>query len=95
MFDLKTLTLEPGKGLSPRMMHKIEEDTVIVLAAVQQALARGDVSFIRYELDALLEVFQINLDPASACAMPAVMHWRTRGTTRGRYRLTLDTKTSS
>jgi integrase len=64
-FDLKSLTLEPGKGLSPRMMHKIEEDLAIVLPAAQQALARGDMSFIRYELDALLGVFQVNLDPAS------------------------------
>jgi len=65
-FDLKSLTLDAGRGLSPRMMHKIEEDISIVLPAAQQALARGDLSFIRYELDALVEVFQINLDPASA-----------------------------
>jgi hypothetical protein len=64
-FDLKSLTLEPGKGLSPRMMHKIEENISIVLPAVQKALARGDISFIRYEVDELLTVFQINLDPSS------------------------------
>jgi Domain of unknown function (DUF6538) len=64
-FDLKSLTLEPGEGLSPRMMHKIEEDISMVLPAAQRALARGDVSFIRYEVDALLEVFQIKLDPTS------------------------------
>ncbi len=48
------------------MMAKIEEDATFVLEAAKEALARGDVSFIRYELDALLEIFQINLDPASA-----------------------------
>ena len=64
-FDLKSLTLDAGRGLSPRMMPKIEESASIVLEAGQQALARGDVSFIRYELDALLDVFQINLDPSS------------------------------
>jgi integrase len=65
-FDLQSLTLEAGKGLSPRMMHKIEEDIAIVLPAAQKALALGDISFIRWELDELLKVFQINLDPASA-----------------------------
>jgi integrase len=64
-FDPTALTLEPGQGLSPRMMAKIENDNSVVLAAAQRALARGDVSFIRYELNALLEVFQINLDPSS------------------------------
>jgi integrase len=33
-----------------------------VLPAAQRALARGDVSFIRYELNELLKVFRINLD---------------------------------
>ena len=65
-FDLDSLTLEPGKGLSPRMMHKIEESIAIVLPATQQALARGDISFFQYETDELLKVFQINLDPTSA-----------------------------
>jgi len=65
-FDPKSLTLEPGQGLSPRMMHKIAEDASFVLEAAQAALARGDVSFLRYELAELLEVFQINFDPASA-----------------------------
>jgi hypothetical protein len=62
--DLKTLTLEPGRGLSPRMMEKIREDTEFVLAATQDALARGDIKHIRYEVDELLKVFQINLDPS-------------------------------
>ena len=47
-------------------MHKIEEDISIVLPAAKEALARGNVNFIRYELNALLQVFRINLDPACA-----------------------------
>jgi integrase len=61
-YDPKSLTLEPGRGLSPRMMEKFREDTEFVLAATQDALARGDIKHIRYEVDELLKVFQINLD---------------------------------
>jgi integrase len=57
---------ETGSGLSHRMMHKIEEDVSIVLPAAKEALARGNVNFIRYELNELLQVFRINLDPACA-----------------------------
>jgi len=63
-YDPKSLTLEPGRGFSPRMMEKIREDTEFVLAATQDALARGDIKHIRYEVDKLLKVFQINLDPS-------------------------------
>ena len=44
-------------------MHKIEEDASTVVSAVRQALARGNVEFIRYELNELLQLFRINLDP--------------------------------
>jgi integrase len=64
-YDPKSLTIEPGRGLSPRMMEKIQEDTEYVLTATQAALARGDIKHIRYEVDELLKVFQINLDPSS------------------------------
>lgn len=57
---------ENGSGLSDRMMRKIEEDVSIVLPAAKEALARGNVNFIRDELNMLLQVFQINLDPACA-----------------------------
>ena len=57
---------ENGFGLSDRMMHKIEESISIVLPAAKEALARGNVNFIRYELNALLQVFRINLDPGCA-----------------------------
>jgi len=63
-YDPKSLTLEPGRGLSPRTMEKIREDTEFVLAATQDALARGDIKNIKYEVDELLKVFQINLDPS-------------------------------
>jgi hypothetical protein len=55
-----------GSGLSDRMMHKIEESASIVLPAVREALARGNVEFIRYELNELLQLFRINLDPECA-----------------------------
>ena len=48
------------------MMHKIEEDVSVVLPAAQEALARGNVNFIRYELNELLQLFRINLDPDCA-----------------------------
>jgi hypothetical protein len=57
---------ETGSGLSDRMMHKIAEDVAIVLPAAKDALARGNVNFIRDELNELLQVFRINLDPACA-----------------------------
>jgi hypothetical protein len=48
------------------MMHKIEEDASVVLPAAREALRRGNVNFIRYELNELLQLFRINLDPACA-----------------------------
>ena len=61
-YDVKSLTFEPGRGLSSRMMQKTGEDTAYVLAATEDHLARGDIRHIRYEVDDLLETFQINLD---------------------------------
>jgi len=60
--DLKSLTLEPGRGLSPRMMQKIGDAAADMLAVAENELARGDITHIREEVDELLEVFQINLD---------------------------------
>jgi integrase len=51
-----------GSGLSDRMMHKIGEGTSIVLPALKAALARGNVEFIRFEVNEMLQVFRINLD---------------------------------
>jgi len=61
-----TVAGQTGAGLSDRMMHKIEEDVSIVLPAAKEALARGNVNFIRYELNELLQLFRINLDPTCA-----------------------------
>ena len=55
-----------GSGLSARMMHKIEEDASGVLSAAKEALACGNVNFVRYELNELLQLFRINLDPICA-----------------------------
>ncbi|HML07368.1 MAG TPA: site-specific integrase [Xanthobacteraceae bacterium] len=63
-YDLKSLTLEPGRGLSRRMMEGIQEDAANMLAVAEDDLARGDTRRIRYEVDELLKVFQINLDPS-------------------------------
>ena len=58
-FDVRT----NGSGLSDRMMHKIEEGASVVLPLAKEALARGNIEFIRYELNELLQVFRIILDP--------------------------------
>jgi hypothetical protein len=56
----------PEFGLSDREMDKINQDIETVLPAAQQALARGDISRFKWEIDELLKVFRINLDPNSA-----------------------------
>jgi integrase len=52
-----------SSGLSDRMMNKIEGTTSDVLPLARKALARGKIDFIRYELNELLQLFRINLDP--------------------------------
>jgi integrase len=64
---------KPRSGLSNRVMHKIEQDLSIVLPATKAALARGNIDFIRYELDELLRLFRINLDPQCADYRKAAM----------------------
>jgi integrase len=64
---------KPQSGLSKRMMHKIEENVATVLPAAREALARGNIDFIRYELNQLLSVFRINLDPDCADYRKAAM----------------------
>ena len=63
---MEALALEPGRGLSPRTMEAIQNDTAFVLATTEDQLARGDIRLIRGEVDELLNVFQINLDPNCA-----------------------------
>jgi hypothetical protein len=52
-------------------MRKIDESISIVLPVAKEALARGNVNLIRDELNMLLQVFGINLDPACADYPPA------------------------
>jgi hypothetical protein len=56
----------PEIGLSDREMQKRAETLAWTLPAARQALARGDYSSLRWEIDELLKVFRINLDPKSA-----------------------------
>jgi hypothetical protein len=56
----------PKVGLSDREMRKRAETVAWTLQPAKQALARGDYSFLRWEIDELLKVFRINLDPMSA-----------------------------
>jgi integrase len=65
-FETPFAVEKTGSGLSDRMMHKIEASASDVLPVLKEALARGNVDFIRYELNELLQVFRINLDPNCA-----------------------------
>jgi integrase len=56
----------PKVGLSDREMHKRAETLAWTLQPAKQALARGDYSALRWEIDELLKVFRVNLDPNSA-----------------------------
>jgi integrase len=55
----------PEYGLSDREMQKRAEDLNAYTGMAENALARGDVSVIREQMDALQRVFRINLDPKS------------------------------
>jgi hypothetical protein len=55
----------PQYGLSDREMSKRAETIAMTLPPVRQAFARGDFSFFRWEIDELLKLFHINLDPKS------------------------------
>jgi hypothetical protein len=52
-------------GLSDRELLKVREDTDGVLAFAKEALARGDISFVQEQVDELLVIFRVNLDPRS------------------------------
>ena len=52
--------------MSAREMYKKQETLETVLPVARQDLARGDISRYQYEINALLEVFRINLDPNCA-----------------------------
>ena len=57
---------EPGRGLSSGKMKIIQENTEFKLATTEDQLARGDIRQLRGEVDELLNVFHINLDPKCA-----------------------------
>ena len=53
----------PEAGLSAREVYKRAEHLAWELQVTSEALARGDTTAIREELDELLAVYQISLDP--------------------------------
>jgi hypothetical protein len=53
----------PEAGLSAREVYKRAEQLAWELPTTADALARGNTAIIREELDELLDVYQINLDP--------------------------------
>jgi integrase len=55
----------PEAGLSDREVYKRAEHLEYELHVTTDALARGNTAVIREELDELLDVYQINLDPKS------------------------------
>jgi hypothetical protein len=55
----------PEYGLSEREMQKHAADLDIYIGIAEHALARGDISAIREQMDELLHIFRINLDPKS------------------------------
>jgi hypothetical protein len=61
-FETPFVIEKNGSGLSARMMNKIEGAASDVLPVARVALARGDIDFIDWELNELLQVFRINLD---------------------------------
>src|SRR5262249_3961684 len=56
----------PEFGLSDRDMDKINQSIETVLPAAKHALAKGDISMMRWEVDELLNLFRINLDRKAA-----------------------------
>jgi integrase len=56
----------PEAGLSDREVYKRADLLEYQLAILPPALARGDITVIREELDILLDVFQLNVDRRSA-----------------------------
>ena len=56
----------PDAGLSDREIDKRRDTLEFELAIVPQALARGDITVIKEEMDELLYAFQLNVDRKSA-----------------------------
>ncbi|MDH4982790.1 site-specific integrase [Hyphomicrobium sp. D-2] len=62
-FDLDEAA--PPYGMSEREFDKHKSTVDFLLPAARKALARGDLSFVDDELDELMAVFRIGLDPSS------------------------------
>ena len=60
------LVIRPKVGHSDREMQKPADTVAWTVPPAKHALARGDYSFLQREIDELLKVFRINLDPKSA-----------------------------
>jgi hypothetical protein len=56
---------KPAFGLSDREMLRLREGVEGAIACGKEALARGDISFVREELTELLDAFRVNLDRGS------------------------------
>ena len=55
----------PQYGLSEREMQKRAADLETYTGLAEHALARGDISAIREQMEELLFIFRLNLDPKS------------------------------
>jgi hypothetical protein len=55
----------PEAGLSDREIYKRKDQLEFELAIVPRALARGDVTVVREEMEELLNAFQLNVDRES------------------------------
>ena len=55
----------PKFGLSEREMYKRNESLEAMLPYARAKLAAGDFSFLEWDINELLKVFRINLDPSS------------------------------
>jgi len=57
--------VRPAFGLSERQLYRKQESVAWALPAAKKALARGDLSFVQFELDDFLDGCDVNLDKAS------------------------------
>jgi integrase len=65
----------PKFGMSARQVYRKEETLQLVLPVAKQDLAKGDISRYQYEINSLLEVFRINLDPNCASYRELGIAW--------------------
>lgn len=56
----------PPFGMSERELSQIQQAVETALPEAKAALARGDISFVKDELEELFEVFRFEVDVTSA-----------------------------